>query len=191
VGQLFPYLFPNTCVSIQKPILNSRSQEGDLHSVSSRPGQNKPYADIKIQPPLLALLNIALAFLLTWLIPLPLSVPPILRVSGFPLVVLGFLLGMGALIAFRHARMTHEPRDTVTRLVTSGIYRFTRNPVYLGFLLMQVGLLLNAGSYWGILLTPIMVLLFNRLVIEQEELSLTQKFGDGYRSYKSKVGRWI
>jgi protein-S-isoprenylcysteine O-methyltransferase Ste14 len=98
---------------------------------------------------------------------------------------------MGALIAFRRSRMADEPRNTETRLVTSGIYRFTRNPVYLGFLFMQVGLLLNAGSYWGILLTPLMVPLFNRLVIEPEEKSLAHQFGDEYRGYKSKVRRWI
>jgi protein-S-isoprenylcysteine O-methyltransferase Ste14 len=159
--------------------------------VSSQRKQNKTHPTVKIQPPFLALLNIALAFLLAWLIPLPLVVPLILRVSGFPLVLLGFLFGMGALMAFRRTRTTHNPHHSVARLVTSGIYRFTRNPVYLGFLLMQVGLLLNAGSYWGILLSPIMVLLFNRLVIEREELSLTQKFGDEYRRYKSKVRRWI
>jgi protein-S-isoprenylcysteine O-methyltransferase Ste14 len=159
--------------------------------VSSTPGRHKTHATVKIQPPFLALLTITLAFLLAWLIPLPWVVPPILRVSGFPLVLLGFLLGLGALVAFRRAHTTQSPQDSGARLITSGIYRFTRNPVYLGFLLMQMGLLLNAGSYWGIFLAPIMVLLFNWLVIEQEEAFLTHKFGDQYRSYQSKVGRWI
>jgi protein-S-isoprenylcysteine O-methyltransferase Ste14 len=139
----------------------------------------------------LALLNIALAYLFAWLIPVPLAVPPILEVIGIPLVILGLLLGLGALIAFRRARTTDNPRESEARLVKSGIYRFSRNPVYLGFLLMQVGLPLNAGSFWGILLAPLMVFLFNRLVIEKEEAVLTQKFGDEYRNYKSKARRWI
>jgi protein-S-isoprenylcysteine O-methyltransferase Ste14 len=165
--------------------------EGVIRLVSSKPGQHKTYAAVKIQPPLLALLTIALAFLLAWLIPLPWVVPPLLRVSGLPLVILGFMLGVGALIAFRRVRKLHRLHASATRLVTLGIYRFTRNPVYLGFVLMLVGLLLNAGSYWGILLAPILVFLFNRLVIEPEEVFLTQKFGDEYRSYQSKVRRWI
>ena len=71
------------------------------------------------------------------------------------------------------------------------MYRFTRNPVNLGFVLILVGILLNAGSYWGILLAPVLVILCNRLVIEREEEYLGQKFGDEYSRYQSKVRRWI
>lgn len=156
-----------------------------------RPKQYKTYLDIKIQPPVLTLIHIALAFLLTWLIPLPLMVPPILQTTGFPLILIGFLLGVGAIMAFRNERTTRDPHGPVSRLVTSGVYRFTRNPVNLGFVLMLVGILLNAGSYWGIIIAPVLVILFNRLIIEREEGYLAQKFGDEYRSYKSKVRRWI
>lgn len=141
--------------------------------------------------PALAFIHILLAFVLAWLIPLPVVVPPLLQAGGFLLVILGFGLGVGALIAFRRARGTDKHRNSAARLVTSGIYRFTRNPVYLGFLLMLVGLPLDAGSYWGILLTPLMIFVFNRLIIEQEEQTLQQKFGDEYKSYQSTVGRWI
>lgn len=153
--------------------------------------QNKTYGSIKIQPPLLALIHIAFSIVLTWLIPLPVAVPPILRASGLLLIILGFLLGMGALIAFRSSRKIPHSHDSVVRLVKSGIYRFSRNPVYLGFLLMQIGLPLNAGSYWGIIFAPIMIILFNRLVIEEEEKHLSHKFGNEYKSYSSKVRRWI
>jgi len=159
--------------------------------VSMKTKQDKTHGAVKIQPPVLTLILVALAFVLTWLIPLPLMVPPILQTSGFLLVLIGFLLGVGALIAFRSARTTRDPHRPVSRLVTSGVYRFTRNPVYLGLILMLIGVLLNAGSYWGILLAPVLVILFNRLVIEREEEYLAYKFGDEYRSYKSKVRRWI
>ena len=159
--------------------------------MNSKAKQNKAFANVKIQPPLLALTHVALAFMLTWLVPLPLIVPPILRVGGFLLVILGFLLGIGALIAFRSARTLDNHPESVARLVTFGIYNFTRNPVYLGFLLMQVGIPLNAGSYWGIVLAPIMIILFNRFVIEQEEEYLVYKFGGEYRAYSSKVRRWL
>ncbi len=70
-----------------------------------RTKQNKTYADVKIPPPVLTLIHVVLAFALTWLIPLPLVVPPLLQTGGFLLIILGFLLGIGALIAFRSARM--------------------------------------------------------------------------------------
>ena len=156
-----------------------------------RTKQNKTYPNIRIQPPVLTLIHVAVAFLLTRLIPLPLMVPPVLRTAGFLLALLGFLLGVGALMAFRNARTAPDSPRQVSRLITSGVYRFTRNPVNLGFVLILVGILLNAGSYWGILLAPVLVILLNRLVIEREEEYLAQKFGDEYSRYKSKVRRWI
>jgi protein-S-isoprenylcysteine O-methyltransferase Ste14 len=160
-------------------------------AVSNKPKQNLAHPNIKIQPPLLALLHVVLAFLLTWLIPLPLVVPPVLQTVGFLLVILGFLLGVAALIAFRRAGTTLQPRGRVAHLVTSGIYGFTRNPVYLGFIFIVIGISLDSSSYWGILLAPVLVLLFNQLVIQPEEEYLTQRFGEQFTSYIGKVRRWL
>lgn len=56
---------------------------------------------------------------------------------------------------------------------------------------MLVGMLLNAGSYWGIVLAPLMVILFNRLVIGPEEQALIRRFGNDYTSYAARVRRWL
>jgi protein-S-isoprenylcysteine O-methyltransferase Ste14 len=56
---------------------------------------------------------------------------------------------------------------------------------------MLIGILLNAGSYWGIILAPMLVILFNRVIIEREEEYLALKFGNEYRNYKLRVRRWI
>jgi protein-S-isoprenylcysteine O-methyltransferase Ste14 len=106
-------------------------------------------------------------------------------------VILGFLLGVAALMAFRRARTTLQPRGRVTHLITSGIYGFTRNPVYLGFLLIVIGISLDSGSYWGILLAPVLVILFNQFVIRPEEEYLASTFGEQFTSYKEKVRRWL
>jgi protein-S-isoprenylcysteine O-methyltransferase Ste14 len=79
----------------------------------------------------------------------------------------------------------------VAQVVTSGIYRFTRNPIYLGFLLAVIGLPLNSGFYWGIIVAPFYILLMNRLVIQHEEAYLTRKFGKAYTDYTSQVRRWL
>jgi protein-S-isoprenylcysteine O-methyltransferase Ste14 len=148
-------------------------------------------ADIKVQPVFLALIHIVAALVLRWLIPLPFLVPSVLASLGFLLVILGFFFGVAALMAFRIGRTTASPRGVPARLVTSGIYRFTRNPIYFGFLLMLVGIPLNAGSFWGILLAPLMVIFFNRLVIKKEEETLANRFGEAYQIYLAKVRRWI
>lgn len=153
--------------------------------------ESKGHANVRIAPPILTLLHIIAAFLLAWLIPLPFVVPPLVRYIGFALIVIGFLLGLSAALAFRRARTTLDPYHPVSSIVTSGIYGFSRNPIYVGFLLMVIGIPLNAGTYWGIILAPIFILLCNKLVIEHEEGYLEKKFGEPYLNYKSRVRRWL
>jgi len=151
----------------------------------------KDHANVRIPPPILALLHIIAAFLLARLIPLPFIAPSIVKYIGFALVVIGFLLGLGAALTFRRARTTLDPYHPVSSIVTSGIYSFSRNPIYLGFLLMVIGIPLVGGTYWGIILAPIFILLCNRLVIEHEEAYLGKKFGTTYSDYTSRVRRWL
>jgi protein-S-isoprenylcysteine O-methyltransferase Ste14 len=113
------------------------------------------------------------------------------RNFGLLLTFIGFLLGIGALIEFRRARTSLDPHGSAKQVVTSGIYRFTRNPIYLGFLLMVVGLPLNSGVIWGIVMAPLYMIVMTRLIIEHEESYLERKFKDRYTSYKSRVRRWL
>jgi protein-S-isoprenylcysteine O-methyltransferase Ste14 len=153
----------------------------------------KDHPDINrnIHPPVVALFYILMAYLLGWLIPLPYIVPALLQNIGFALVIIGFVLGLMAFNEFRKARTTVDPHGSVSQVVTGGIYRFTRNPIYLGFLLMIVGLPLNSGLYWGLLMAPLFVITLNRLVIEREEAYLQNKFKDQFTNYKSRVRRWL
>ena len=153
--------------------------------------EHKDHANVRIAPPILTVLHIIAAFLLARFIPLLPTVPPIIKYIGFVLVVIGFLFGLGAVLAFRRARTTLDPYHPVSSIVTSGVYGFSRNPIYLGFLLMVIGIPLNAGTYWGTILAPIFILLCNKLVIEHEESYLEKKFGETYTSYKSRVRRWL
>jgi protein-S-isoprenylcysteine O-methyltransferase Ste14 len=144
-----------------------------------------------VHPPIVASLFIVLAYFVGRFVSFPFAVPPILRNIGLLLTFFGFLLGIGALLEFRKARTTLDPHGSVRQLVTSGIYRFTRNPIYLGFLLMIVGLPLSSGLYWGIVMVPFYILAMNRLVIEREESYLEQKFKNVYPDYKARVRRWL
>jgi protein-S-isoprenylcysteine O-methyltransferase Ste14 len=149
------------------------------------------HANVRIPPPILALLFIIVAFLLGRFVQLPVVVPLVVRYIGFAVLVIGFLCGLSAAIAFRRARTTLDPYHPVSSIVTSGIYGFSRNPIYLSFLLMVVGIPLNAGTYWGIILAPIFILLCNQLIIQHEETYLESKFGETYTGYKSRVRRWL
>ena len=144
-----------------------------------------------VHPPVVALFFIGIAYLLGRFVPLPFAAPMILRNLGLILTFVGFLLGIGASIEFRKAHTTLNPHGSVRQLVTSGIYRFTRNPIYLGFLLMVIGLPLNSGLYWGLVMAPFYVFMINRLIIRHEETYLEQKFGKTYAGYMSRVRRWV
>lgn len=109
------------------------------------------------------------------------------------LFCLGGIVAVPAIAAFRAAGTTVDPRDPgkATRLVVRGVYRHSRNPMYLGLLC-----LLGAwGFYLGNLLAfaglPLFVVAMNRLQIRPEEAAMRAQFGDEYRLYSEKVRRWI
>lgn len=105
-------------------------------------------------------------------------------VAGLSLVVLA------ARELFK-ARTTVRPDRGATALITNGPFRISRNPIYLGFALLQVGIALCLNNLWILLLLGINVVLLNRLVIAREERYLKAAFGKVYHDYSSRVRRWI
>ncbi|HNB54533.1 MAG TPA: isoprenylcysteine carboxylmethyltransferase family protein [Anaerolineales bacterium] len=133
--------------------------------------------------PILAIVHIGMALVLGNLLPLPIPAPGFVLWLGLGLTALGFGLGVLAMIAFRRAR--------AGGLITTGVYQVTRNPVYLGFVIMLVGFPLSVGSYWGIPLVWPLVVLMNNLVIKPEEAHLESKFKKQFTDYQAKVRRWM
>jgi len=150
-----------------------------------------PNINKNIHPPIVALFYIVFAMVLQRFIPIPFHVDISVRYVGLVLTFIGLMLGAGAFIEFRKARTTLDPHGAVKALVIGGVYRFTRNPIYAGFLFMVIGFPLNYDSLWGIVCAPFFVITMNRLVIEREEAYLEKRFGEAYTSYKSRVRRWL
>ena len=113
------------------------------------------------------------------------------RTLGPILFVTGFLVGLLGFLEVRRAGSSADPREPTTTVVTGGPYRFTRNPMYLGFVMQYVGISALFNSLLPVLLLPAVQLLVRRGVIEREERYLERKFGDEYRQYKGTVRRWI
>jgi protein-S-isoprenylcysteine O-methyltransferase Ste14 len=131
------------------------------------------------------------AILLHWAVPLPAPFPAVTGGLGWVAVLAGLLLGLLALQRMRHAHTPVSPHRPATALVTDGPYRFTRNPIYLGFLLVFLGFTGLAGTLWGALLSPLVPMTVNWLVIDAEEAHLQARFTDRYARYKSRVPKWI
>jgi protein-S-isoprenylcysteine O-methyltransferase Ste14 len=132
-----------------------------------------------------------MVILLGNLLPLPIPMPAIVPWLGSILAALGFMLGVLALMEFRRTRRAADPKRPITGFVTLGVYRYTRNPTYLGFVLVLIGFSLSMRTYWGILLVLPFVMLMNALVIKKEEINLERKFKTQYTDYKSRVRRWL
>ncbi len=94
---------------------------------------------------------------------------------------------------FKKANTTVNPMtpEKSTQLVTTGIYRYSRNPIYIGFLAWLLAAALFIGNPLGLLLLPPYIWLVNKLYIYPEEKALEKLFGDEFSDYKSKVGRWL
>jgi protein-S-isoprenylcysteine O-methyltransferase Ste14 len=131
------------------------------------------------------------AFILRWLLPLHFAFPKVLEWLGYALVIVGLGLAFNAVRRFMRAHTTVDPHGSVNAIVTSGPYRFTRNPIYLGFLCLLIGFPFIFRTYWGLILSPLFIVLINTLVIQHEEAYLEKKFKDVYINYKSRVRRWL
>lgn len=121
-----------------------------------------------------------------------LSLPPLTRgVFAIALIVPGAGLLLAASGLFRRAGTDVKPWKTATALVDSGVYRFTRNPMYLGMALLYAGLAFAIESVGAWLFLPVVIIVIQTQVIAREERYLEAKFGEAYRDYKLRVRRWL
>jgi protein-S-isoprenylcysteine O-methyltransferase Ste14 len=123
----------------------------------------------------------------------PVSALPLgLALAGGLLGAAVFLaLNSSAITLFRRARTNVIPFRPTTAIVTSGPYRFTRNPMYVGMAALYAGFALAFGVIWALAILPAVLLFIDRYVIAREERYLERKFGEEYRGYKQRVRRWI
>jgi protein-S-isoprenylcysteine O-methyltransferase Ste14 len=146
---------------------------------------------VPIPPPLLFVLPILASLALEWFVPTSFVHGAFRWLLGALIFVAGIALIAGGFITQKRAGTDPIPFNPSTRIVSHGLYRFTRNPMYLGFALCTFGLGILVDSVWMLLAVPIGLILIDRIVITREERYLERKFGEEYLSYKRRVRRWI
>ncbi len=152
---------------------------------------NPDSAHVYIPPPLIGLacvligVGIQLVFPLHWI-----SVRFQWVLAGF-LIVTGMTIFIGSAFLFKKAHTDIKPWEPTTRIIKTGVYRFSRNPIYLSFVLFIVGLASAFDNFWILLMTIPFVMFLDRYVITREERYLNKKFGKEYHSYANKVRRWL
>jgi protein-S-isoprenylcysteine O-methyltransferase Ste14 len=149
------------------------------------------HAGVRVPPPLIYVALFGLGLLLHQIVPLAfLPVVPA-RVAALLLLGASVLLVGWSNLLFRRAHTSLVPIKPTTALVVTGLYRLTRNPMYLGLLCLYIAVALWFGVIWALVFVPLVVLAVQRLAITKEERYLEQKFGDAYRQYRAQVRRWI
>ena len=119
--------------------------------------------------------------------------PTLMRIVGVCIAVGGLLLAVAGVAAFRGAQTTVDPLhpDRAARLVDAGVYRWTRNPMYLGFVLLLIGLAVGLQSLAGLAIAGLTAGLLQRFQIVPEERLLQQRFGEEFTAYCRRVRRWV
>lgn len=148
-------------------------------------------AGVLAPPPLIVGVPMLVALLLGWWRPWPLPRAAWAVPLGIGMVAIGFLCVIPSIAAFRRARTHPEPWKPTKALVTGGLYRVTRNPMYLGMLLVYLGITLAERTVWPLLPLPLVVLAFEVGVIRREERYLARRFGPDYDAYRRQVRRWL
>jgi protein-S-isoprenylcysteine O-methyltransferase Ste14 len=118
---------------------------------------------------------------------------PIPSLLAFPVAAVGVSLDAVALVHFLRSRTTINPLkpESASALVTGGIYRLTRNPMYLGLATLLLAWAFYLGNLAALAGVPVFILYMNRFQIAAEERALEARFGAEYAAYRARVRRWL
>ena len=148
--------------------------------------------NVVIPPPIAWGLAIVAGLVAGWFYPLQLVPTSIPRAwVGGGLFALGVALAVWAIVTIRKAGTQFDVYKPTTAIVENGPYRFTRNPIYLGMFLGQIGVAIGFDNLWVLAMLVPFSFVIRYGVVAREEAYLERKFGTIYRSYKSRVRRWL
>ena len=154
-------------------------------------------AGVIARPPLLFLAGLLLGFLADHLLPLPFPVPRIGPVHWISAIIAGCLILIGVAVFtagirnFSREATPVQGTKPARALVTTGVHGWSRNPIYLGMLLVYGGIGIALHSPWILILALPLAITIRYGVVAREEAYLERRFGDAYRDYKIRVRRWL
>ena len=149
--------------------------------------------ELKVPPVVVVAVSASAMLGLSWLIPSATFVLPGSRIASLGLALLGMTIAMAGVMAFRASKTTVDPRtpDAASTVVVGGIYRLSRNPMYLGFLFVLAGWTVYLSNATAAMLLPAFVAYINEFQIKPEERILLSKFGPRFAEYMASVRRWV
>lgn len=145
----------------------------------------------RITPQTLLMICLAGMLLLHWLLPIRVILTPPLNWLGLLPLILGIAINLAGSNRFTAVGTNIQPYNEPGTLVTDGIYKYTRNAMYLGGLVTLVGVWLLLGSLSPLIPVLLIFVVLDRWNIPFEERWLTEKFGPAYAAYKQRTRRWL
>jgi protein-S-isoprenylcysteine O-methyltransferase Ste14 len=142
-------------------------------------------------PPTYMLIAMIAMIVLNFLFPLAIVIRSPWNLPGIIPIVLGVYISVVAEKSFRDARTTVTPFAESSILVTNGMYRISRNPMYLGFILILIGIAIMMRSLTPFAIIPVFLVVIEKRFVTTEERMLAEKFGRQYTDYKRKTRRWL
>ncbi|HEX3624584.1 MAG TPA: isoprenylcysteine carboxylmethyltransferase family protein [Verrucomicrobiae bacterium] len=153
--------------------------------------RSKDCPDVISCPPMLYFGWFGVGLALEWLVPLQSYACESTHIAGGILGFMGTALGLWGVHTFHRAGTYVRPNRPVTALVTNGPFRYSRNPLYVAMTVIYLGMTLSTGSWWPLAaLLPALAMVHWRIILREEQF-LENRFGESYRSYKTRVRRWV
>ena len=154
-------------------------------------GQASDNAGVRVPPPVLLVAAILAGIGLQRVLPLELTNWPGWSVLGWGMIGVGVAILVTGWVQFYQAKTNIQPHRPSSHLIRNGLYRHSRNPLYVAFLFLQVGIGLRMNNVWIVVLAPVSMFVITRFIIAREEAYLERAFGDAYVEYKRETRRWL
>ncbi|MCL4684902.1 isoprenylcysteine carboxylmethyltransferase family protein [Myxococcota bacterium] len=159
------------------------------------PPQQDPQdgAAVRFPPPFVYLIAVCVGGVLhAFVAPLPIGLSRMPRIAlALVSAGAGFALVSSAMGRFRLTGQDPKPWKSTPEIISSGVYRYTRNPMYVGMALVQTSIGIGWGNGWILAFVPIVLVILYGVAVRHEEAYLERKFGDLYTRYKASVRRWF
>ena len=143
------------------------------------------------RPPLFFLAALVSQAVLRFLVPISHLIPGRLVLIGIPLVAFGLVMIVTPARAFDRVHTDIDPFGSPSHFVTGGWFRISRNPMYLGMVMVLLGAAILYGTLAPFLVVPLFMVLIHRRFIRHEEATLNATFGPAYAEYRRRVRRWL
>lgn len=150
-------------------------------------------AAVRVPPPVIYLGAVVLGIIVhAYILPLPIPLSTGLRIAvAAAVAALGLVFVAGAARIFRRTGQNPAPWKPTPEIISSGVYRITRNPMYVGMALLQTAIGIGLANWWIVVLVPAVLAVVHATAVRHEERYLEGKFEDEYRRYKTTVRRWL